>query len=96
MTELRHQENGLRSKEQRTRTDEGNESLFTPSSRVELARNYFSGIRFEYRYDDHNTEEILLRRRVIQLEDLVKDLMARLRTVEKDNEIIKAIYRRIG
>ncbi|MPC84939.1 hypothetical protein E2C01_079693 [Portunus trituberculatus] len=63
--------------------------LFTPRERVELVRNDFSGFRLEDRHDVRNTRESLLRR-VIHLEDLVKDLMARVKSVEKGNEIMKA------
>ncbi|MPC27947.1 hypothetical protein E2C01_021138 [Portunus trituberculatus] len=62
----------------------GEECLFTPCSRVEIARNDVSGFRLKDRFDDRS------RHRVIHLEDLVKKLMARLKIVEKYNEIMKA------
>ncbi|MPC72406.1 hypothetical protein E2C01_066711 [Portunus trituberculatus] len=70
--------------------DKGKECWFTPSGRVELARNEFSGFRLEDRYDDRNTRESLLRRKIINLENLVKELITRIKTMEKDNEIMKA------
>ena len=57
-------------------------ALFTLNGRVELVRNFF-GFGFEERYTDHNTRERLLSRHVIHLAEAVKELMARLITVEK-------------
>ncbi|MPC62020.1 hypothetical protein E2C01_056099 [Portunus trituberculatus] len=51
-------EKGARNKV-RTRMDKGKECLFTPSNRVELARNYFSGFRLEDRHDDSNTRDFI-------------------------------------
>ncbi|MPC76469.1 hypothetical protein E2C01_070882 [Portunus trituberculatus] len=48
------------------------------------------GFILKDRFDEKNTRESLLRRRVIHLKDLVKELMARLKIIEKDNEIMKA------
>ncbi|MPC52154.1 hypothetical protein E2C01_046016 [Portunus trituberculatus] len=70
--------------------DKGEEGLFTPSGRFEFPIHGFSGFRLEDKFDDQNTRESLLRRRVIHLEDLVKELMVRLKIMEKDNEITKA------
>ncbi|MPC35271.1 hypothetical protein E2C01_028691 [Portunus trituberculatus] len=41
--------------------------------------------RLEYRFDDRNTRKSLLRRRIIHLEDLVKEVVAGLKIAEKDN-----------
>ncbi|MPC75284.1 hypothetical protein E2C01_069670 [Portunus trituberculatus] len=70
--------------------DEGRECLFALSGRVEFPKHDFSGFRLKDRFDDRNTRESLLRKRVIYLEDLVKELMARLKFMGKDSEIMKA------
>ncbi|MPC72654.1 hypothetical protein E2C01_066966 [Portunus trituberculatus] len=81
-------EKGARNKV-RTKMDEDEECLLTPSGRVEIVRHDFSGFRPEGMFDEQNTRESLLRRRIIHLEDLVKELMARLKIMEKDNDIMK-------